>query len=86
MEASFYKLLSLASRTDYIFPIRLHYSTYVYKCGMLVEKCTQLLLALDGVLSYGDEEIKARRKRLVLRIQLLLKFGSRLTVGAVLWT
>lgn len=53
---------------------------------MLVEKCTQLLLALDGVLSYGDEEIKARRKRLVLRIQLLLKFGSRLTVGAVLWT
>ena len=36
---------------------------------MLGERCTRLILSLDGVLSYGDSTIKQRRKDLIVRVQ-----------------
>ena len=36
---------------------------------MLGERCTRLILSLDGVLSYGDNVIKQRRKDLIVRVQ-----------------
>lgn len=36
---------------------------------MLGERCTRLILTLDGILSYGDSTIKQRRKDLIIRIQ-----------------
>lgn len=56
-------------RKDYVYPIRLLYSTYTYHCKLLEESCTRLILALDNVLSYGDGTIKQRRKENIIRIQ-----------------
>ncbi|KAK8802823.1 hypothetical protein WA171_006494, partial [Blastocystis sp. BT1] len=63
------KLLSLYRHLDYVYSTRLLYSTYIYHCGMLGERCTRLILSLDGVLSYGDSTIKQRRKDLIVRVQ-----------------
>ncbi|KAM7457394.1 hypothetical protein BLSTO_01845 [Blastocystis sp. subtype 1] len=79
-KAPFYKMLSLASKRDYLYPIRLHYSTFVYNCGMLEEKCMQLVLSLDGVESFGEEYIRRRRRQLVMQIENLSKYSSALTV------
>ena len=54
---------------DYVYPIRLLYSTYIYQCKLLEESCTRLILALDNVLSYGDGTVKQRRKENIIRIQ-----------------
>ena len=73
-------MLSLASKRDYLYPIRLHYSTFVYNCGLLEEKCMQLVLSLDGVESFGEEYIRRRRRQLVIQIENLSKYSSALTV------
>ena len=66
--AIFNRLRSLSTHRDYLYNIRLLYSSYEYKCGMLGEKCTNLLLSLDGVESHGSEAIRKERKALVNRI------------------
>lgn len=68
-KAVIYKLLSLYMRKDYVYPIRLLYSTYTYQCKLLEESCTRLILALDNVLSYGDGTVKQKRKEVIIRIQ-----------------
>ena len=75
----------MASKQDYLYPIRLHYSTYAYNCGMLEEKCIQFVLTLDGVESFGDECIRRRRKQLVIQIEILSTYAAALTVGMLLF-
>lgn len=59
---------SIALKDDYLYDIRLNYSTYEYDCGMLNENLTRELLNLDGVTSNGNEEIRTKRKEQVKRI------------------
>lgn len=73
--------MSMSTHRDYLYPIRLLYSTYEYKCGMLIEKCTSLLLSLDGVESHGNDAIRKERKRVVNRI---LHFQDYCTLWHVL--
>lgn len=70
------RLLSQVTKQNYLFKIRLQFSTYVYDCGMLNENTTRLLLDLDGVLSFGNVDIKTKRKELVQRIQVFQSFLS----------
>lgn len=74
------RLLSQLTKQNYLYKIRLHYSTYVYNCGMLNENMTKLLLALDGVFSYGNSDIKQKRKSLVNRIQHFQNYLTQLIV------
>ena len=59
---------SIALKDDYLYDIRLNYSTYEYDCGMLNENLTRELLNLDGITSNGNEEIRTKRKEQVKRI------------------
>ena len=59
---------SIALKDDFLYPIRLTFSTYEYDCGMLNENLTKELLSLDGVISNGNEEIRTKRKEQVKRI------------------
>ena len=45
---------------------------------MLNEKCMKLILSLDGVLSFGDPNIRQQRKNIVLRVQKFQGFVERL--------
>ena len=45
---------------------------------MLNEKCTKLILSLDGIMSFGDETIRQRRRSMVIRIQKFQVFVERL--------
>lgn len=74
------RLLSQLTKRNYLYKIRLHFSTYVYDCGMINENVTKLLLALDGVFSYGNTDVKTKRKALVNKIQLFQNFLSNLLV------
>lgn len=76
------RLLSQVTKQNYLFKIRLQFSTYVYDCGMLNENTTRLLLDLDGVLSFGNVDIKTKRKELVQRIQVFQSFLSSQLVCA----
>ena len=59
---------SIALKDDFLYPIRLTFSTYEYDCGMLNENLTKELLSLDSVISNGNNEIKSKRKEQVKRI------------------
>lgn len=59
---------SISLKDDFLYPIRLTYSTYEYDCGMLNENLTRELMKLDGVTSNGNEDIRQKRKVQVKRI------------------
>lgn len=59
---------SISLKDDFLYPIRLSYSTYEYDCGMLNENLTRELMNLDGVTSNGNEDIRQKRKAQVKRI------------------
>lgn len=68
LQAVFQYWKSISLKNDYLYAIRLSYSTYEYDCGMLNENLTSKLLALDGVSSNGNEEIRIKRREQVKRI------------------
>ena len=68
LQAVFQYWKSITLKNDYLYAIRLSYSTYEYDCGMLNENLTSKLLALDGVSSNGNEEIRIKRREQVKRI------------------
>lgn len=68
LQAVFQYWKSISLKNDYLYGIRLSYSTYEYDCGMLNENLTSKLLALDGVSSNGNEEIRIKRREQVKRI------------------
>ena len=68
---------SISLKDDFLYDIRLNYSTYEYDCGMLNENLTRELLKLDGINSNGNEEIRLKRKEQVKRI---LELQDRITV------
>ena len=74
------RLLTQISQKNYLHKIRLQFSTYVYDCGMLCENTTKLLLRVDEILSYGNMDIKTKRKQLVNKIQLFQSYLSKLHV------
>ena len=45
---------------------------------MLNENCTKLILSLDGVMSFGDPNIRQQRKSMVIRVQKFQVFVERL--------
>ena len=45
---------------------------------MLNENCTKLILSLDGIMSFGDLNIKQQRKNMVIRVQKFQVFVDRL--------
>ena len=59
---------SIALKDDFLYPIRLTFSTYEYDCGMLNENLTKELLSLDSVISNGNDDIRMKRKEQVKRI------------------
>ena len=58
---------SISLKDDFLYPIRLSYSTYEYDCGMLNENLTRELINLDSVNSNGNEDIRQQRKTQVKR-------------------
>ena len=71
----------MSTHRNCLYSIRLLYSTYAYNCGMLGENCTKLLLSLDGVESFGDQVVRAKRKALVKRILSLQDYATFLHVS-----
>ena len=74
---------SIALKDDFLYSIRLNYSSYEYDCGMLNENLTSELLKLDGVISNGNEDIRKQRKDQVQRILFLQEAVTRLHEKAV---
>ena len=74
---------SIALKDDFLYSIRLNYSSYEYDCGMLNEHLTSELLKLDGVISNGNEDIRKQRKDQVQRILFLQEAVTRLHEKAV---
>ena len=74
---------SIALKDDFLYSIRLNYSTYEYDCGMLNENLTRELLNLDGIMSNGNDDIRARRKDQVKRVLFLQEAVTKLHEKAV---
>ena len=74
---------SIALKDDFLYSIRLNYSTYEYDCGMLNENLTRELLNLDGVISNGNDEIRTKRKDQVRRVLFLQEAVTHLHEKAV---
>lgn len=74
---------SIALKDDFLYSIRLNYSTYEYDCGMLNENLTRELLNLDGIMSNGNDDIRARRKDEVKRVLFLQEAVTKLHEKAV---
>ena len=74
---------SIALKDDFLYSIRLNYSTYEYDCGMLNENLTRELLNLDGIMSNGNEDIRTRRKDQVKRVLFLQEAVTKLQERAV---
>ena len=74
---------SISLKDDFLYSIRLSYSTYEYDCGMLNENLTRELLNLDGIMSNGNDDIRVRRKDQVKRVLFLQEAVTKLHEKAV---